>query len=271
MSEKIALITGGTKGLGKTIATALLARGYYIFVGARDVSKAPEGTFGIELDLSKEDSILNCINQIINKKGKIDLLINNAGMAYWGSADSMTVEEVRNLFEVNVFGTFRLTQLVIPHMREKEFGRIVFVSSIRGVESCAFMGVYSASKAALESIAFDWAATLAKWNILVSVVQPGPLNSGIEIKHGTYFKEDKNPYSPYPEISLEYQDVNEAANAIISHIFESNPPFRFQTSSAARNVICKHLHDPSGNDSLNEQRIFLSHIPHPAPQGENQS
>jgi NAD(P)-dependent dehydrogenase (short-subunit alcohol dehydrogenase family) len=257
MDEKIALITGASKGLGKALTEILVNQGYLVYVGIRDLTKVPQGAIGLKLDLTDQDSIQNCVNKIIVDKGSIDLLVNNAAIAYWGAADSMTVEEVKALFEINLFGTFRLTQLVIPYMREKNRGRIVFVSSIRGVESCAFMGMYAATKAALEAMAFDWAVTLSRWNIDVSVVQPGPLNTGIEIMHGAYFKNRENPYLPYPEISIEYQTVSEAAQAIAKHISEPNPPFRFQTSPLAQAIIAKHLKDPSGKDWLKDQKSII--------------
>lgn len=256
MSEKIALVTGATKGLGKALAETLIDLGYIVYAAGRNIANAPEAAIAIELDLANETSIHKCVDQIIHEKGRIDLLVNNAAVAYWGAPDSMTIDEIRNLFEINFFGTIRLTQLVIPYMRENCSGRIVFVSSIRGIESCAYMGMYSATKAAIESVALDWAAALSKWNILVSVVQPGPLDTGIHILHGTHFKQ-KNPYLPYPEICLQNQDTYEAAHFITKHISDPCPVFRFQTSLSATKIIAKHLIDPSGTKWLNEQKSIV--------------
>lgn len=260
MKDKIVLITGASKGLGKALAKELVSRGFCVYAGVRDLSQTPDNAIGVRLDLSNEESMQACVDQIIKEKEKIDVLINNAGIAFCGAVDSMTLNEVRELFEINFFGTFRLTQLVLPHMRSKKSGNILFVSSIRGAESCAYMGMYSASKAALEAIALDWAVTLAKWNINVSVVQPGPLNTGIELRHGTYFQADGNPYFPYPPVQLDLQSVREAALAIIDQISHPMPCFRFQTNLSSTNTVAKHLKDPSGMDWIREQKAVLENV-----------
>lgn len=259
MDKKVALITGASRGLGKVLAEELVSAGYFVYAGVRDLIKAPESTSSILLDMACEEDLQNCVKTIIEEKGKIDLLIHNAAEAYWGAADSLTLAEARQLFEVNVMGPFRLTQLVLPYMRDKRSGRITFISSIRAVESCAFMGMYSGSKAALEAIAFDWAATCHQWNLLVSVVEPGPLDTNIVLKHGSYFPSEKdNPYLPYGDVSLTVQPVNKAAEAIIEHLQDPNPPFRFQTNLFSKEVALKHLKDSTGRQWCEEQRTWVN-------------
>lgn len=255
MKEPVVLVTGASRGLGKAIAISLVENGYCVYAGVRDLNQAPEGTIPIWVDLTNEDSLRLCVQQLIKESGKIDVLINNAAIAYFGGVDTMTVKEARDLFEVNFFGNFLLTQLFLPHMRQQMQGKVFFISSIRGVESCAYMGMYSASKAALEAIAFDWAVTLSKWNITVSVVQPGPLNTGIDIKHGTYFAANENPYNSYGDFNLDLQPVEEAAKVIVERILDCSPPFRFQTCEFSKKVVEKHLKDGSGMDWYLEQKI----------------
>ena len=255
MKEPIALVTGASRGLGREIAALLVENGYRVYAGVRDIEKAPKGTTPVWVDLTNEESLRLCVNKIIEENGKIDVLINNAAVAYFGGVDTMTLKEVRELFDVNFFGTFLLTQLFLPYMRQQKKGKIFFISSIRGIESCAYMGMYSASKAALEAIAFDWAVTLSKWNIVVSVVQPGPLDTGIDIKHGTYFASNENPYAPYGEYNLILQSPKDAAKVILEKILKSDPPFRFQTDDLSKRTIEKHLKDYSGMDWYLEQKI----------------
>lgn len=255
MKEPTVLVTGASRGLGKELAVLLAKNGYRVYAGVRKIEDSPEGTIPVLLDLTNEESLRLCVTKIIKESGKIDVLVNNAGVAYFGGVDTMTLKEVRELFEVNFFGTFFLTQLFLPYMRQKKQGKIFFISSIRGVESCAYMGMYSASKAALEAIAFDWAVTLSKWNIVVSVVQPGPLDTGIDIKHGTHFPCNENPYVPYPEYNLNFQSSTEAAKVIVEQILKSDPPFRFQTDNSSKMIIEKHLKDYSGMDWYLEQKI----------------
>ncbi len=255
MKEPIALVTGASRGLGREIALLLAENGYRVYAGVRNIEEAPKGTIPVWVDLTNEESLRLCVTKIIEESGKIDVLVNNAAVAYFGGVDTMTLKEVRDLFEVNFFGTFFLTQLFLPYMRQQKQGKIFFISSIRGVESCAYMGMYSASKAALEAIAFDWAVTLSKWNIVVSVVQPGPLDTGIDIKHGTNFPSHENPYAPYGEYTLTLQSPKDAAKVIVGKILQSDPPFRFQTDDSSKMVIEKHLKDHSGMNWYLEQKI----------------
>lgn len=254
MKETVVLVTGASRGLGRVITNLLVAKGYRVYAGVRNLEQAPQGTLPIWVDLTDENSLRLCVKEVIEKSGKIDILINNAAIAYFGGVDTMTIKEVKNLFEVNFFGTFFLTQLFLPYMRKKRKGKIFFISSIRAIESCAYMGMYSASKAALEAIAFDWAVTLSKWNIQVSVVQPGPLNTEIEIKHGTYFSSHENPYAPYDEFKLKFQSVEDAATVILEKIIDSSPPFRFQTDEFSKNIVDKHLKDHTGMKWYLEQK-----------------
>jgi NAD(P)-dependent dehydrogenase (short-subunit alcohol dehydrogenase family) len=166
----------------------------------------------------------------------------------------MTSAEMQELFNVNVFGVFKLMQYLLPLLRKQREGKILFVSSIRGVESHVYMGAYSASKAAIESMALDWAVTLAKWNIEVSVVQPGPLDTGIQLKAGSFFSNKDDPYAPYANFPVKCQSAEEAAKDIIEKIINGHLPFRFQTSKEAEGVVKKHLVDLSGNEWLNEQK-----------------
>ncbi len=255
MKEPVALVTGTSRGLGREIALLLAENGYRVYAGVRNIEEAPKGTIPVWVDLTNEESLRLCVNKIIEEEKKIDVLVNNAAIAYFGGVDTMTLKEARELFDVNFFGTFFLTQLLLPYMRQQKKGKIFFISSIRGVESCAYMGMYSASKAALEAVAFDWAVTVSKWNIVVSVVQPGPLDTGIDIKHGTHFPSNENPYAPYGEYNLPLQSPKDAAKVIVEKILESNPPFRFQTDDSSKMVIEKHLKDHSGMNWYLEQKI----------------
>lgn len=255
MKKPVALITGASRGLGRSLAILLAKNGYHVYAGVRDVNQAPQETTPIWVDLTNEDSLCLCVDRIIQENGKIDLLVHNAGIAYFGGVDTATIKEVRDLFQVNFFGVLFLTQLFLPYMRKECKGKIIFISSIRGVESCAYMGLYSASKAALEAVAFDWAVTLSKWNIIVSVAQPGPLNTGIDIKHGSYFPANENPYAPYEGSDLKFQPVEEAAQVILEKILDNAPPFRFQTNESSKKVIKKHLKDHSGMKWYLEQKL----------------
>jgi len=255
--SKVVLITGASRGLGRMVAESLVKAGYIVYSGVRKLALAPEGTYPLRLDLQDETTFQVAIDQIIAEQGRVDTVIHNAGLAYYGGADTLTLQEARDLFETNFFGPFRLTQLLIPVLQKQEESRILFVSSIRGIESHAFMGMYSGSKAAIESLAFDWSVTLAKWNIHVSVIQPGAMDTGIKILHGSFYEEEKNPHIPYPNVDVNWESPEIACGEILQWVSSKKPLFRIQPSSAAQKTIAKHLVDPSGEQWRNEQQKLM--------------
>lgn len=134
--SNIALITGASSGMGKSTAKILQNQGYKVYGAARRLEQMQDlkdlGIAIISLDLTKEESIVNCVNTIIAKEGRIDILINNAGYGSYGAVEDVPIAEAKRQFEVNMFGLTRITQLVLPSMRANNFGRIVNMSSIGG-------------------------------------------------------------------------------------------------------------------------------------------
>lgn len=254
MTKKIALITGASKGLGRALATSL-SENYIVYSGVRDISKAPEKTLPIHLDLTDKETLSKAVDHIITHHKKIDLLIHNAGVCYVGPVDSMTSQETKHQFQVNFFGPLELTQLILPHMRNEKSGKILFITSIRAVDSGPYIGVYSASKAALEATALDWAVTLSPWNISVSVFQPGPTNTGIEFKQGTHFK--NSPYPQLKDFSLELQPTEDVCKAIVNQLNNPHPPFLAQSHPTTTNEAQKILKDPTGNTHFNEGKTWF--------------
>ena len=261
MKRQVVFITGASRGLGKKLAEKFVQEGSVVYSGVRDLSKAPQGTHPVHLDLEKEGTLIQAVKTIIASQGKIDILINNAGIAYVGPVDSMTLQEAHHQFEVNFFGPFRLTQLILPHMRKQCSGKILFISSVRAVDSGAYIGLYSASKAALEAIAFDWAATLSKWNISVSIAQPGPIDTGIEFKTGQYFTQ--NPYPSLGKLSLDLQPTEDVCNVIMEKLQDPRSTFKFQSSDAVTAIIGQHLQDPTGKKWLQNQKDVFSKLNQP--------
>ena len=132
--SKVALITGASSGIGLQAAVDLLEKGYTVYGAARrtNLMKAlkEKGGKSLFLDLTDDSSIVNCVNEIIQKEGRIDVLVNNSGFGLGGGLEGVPISEAKNQFEVNVFGLARITQLVLPVMRKQRSGRIINVSSI---------------------------------------------------------------------------------------------------------------------------------------------
>lgn len=177
MEKKVVLITGASSGMGEQTAFELLKLGYVVYGGARRIermSKLKEnGGHIFKLDVTDEESMQNCVKQIIEEQGRIDVLINNAGYGSCGSIEDINMDEVRHQYEVNVFGLGRMTQLVLPYMRKQGNGRIVNIASMGGRFTSPFCGWYHSTKYAVEAISDALRMELHSFNIDVVVVEPG--------------------------------------------------------------------------------------------------
>ncbi|MEJ7559914.1 MAG: SDR family NAD(P)-dependent oxidoreductase [Pedobacter sp.] len=133
---KTVLVTGASAGIGKATAILLAQNGYNVYGAARRTEKMQDlkgfGIKPIALDVTKEESIMACVGQILKETGSIDILINNAGFGAEGAIEDVPMEDAKYQMEVNVFGAMRLTQLVLPKMRDNKYGKIINISSVGG-------------------------------------------------------------------------------------------------------------------------------------------
>ncbi len=181
MSTRIALVTGVSSGIGNATARLLAGQGWRVFGTARSKSTVlPEGVERIVLDVRDAASIDAGVREVLDKAGRIDLLVNNAGGSLTGATEETSLEEARELFEVNFFGAVRLTQAVLPAMRAKKSGRIVFISSVFGFVPAPFMGFYAASKHALEGLAESLDHETRVLGIRIALVEPSGTRTQIE-------------------------------------------------------------------------------------------
>jgi len=134
--EKIVLITGASAGIGRATAIYLAQNGYKVYGAARRIEKMQDlkeyGIKPVSLDVTREESLVACVEQILEEAGHIDILINNAGSGYYGALEDMSIADAKYQMEVNVFGVARPIQLVLPSMRQNNFGKIVNISSLGG-------------------------------------------------------------------------------------------------------------------------------------------
>jgi short-subunit dehydrogenase len=188
--NKIALITRASSGMGKSTAGILKNQGSKVYGVARRLEGMQdlkgEGVSIISLDLTKDESIVNCVNEIIEKEGRLDILINNAGYGSYGAIEDLSIEEAKRQFEVNIFGLARITQLVLPKMRENKYGRIVNISSMGGKVYTPLGAWYHATKHALEGWSDCLRLEVKPFGIDVTIVEPG----GIKTHWGTIAAEN---------------------------------------------------------------------------------
>lgn len=181
MSKKVALITGASSGIGKETAIELAKKDFTVYAAARRTDKmqefAEKGIIPILLDITNDASMVNCVNKILEKEGRIDVLVNNAGYGSYGAIEDVPMEEARRQIEVNVFGLARMIQLVLPVMRKNKSGKIVNVSSMGGKIWTRFGGWYHATKFAVEGFSDCLRLELEPFGIDVIVIEPGGIKT----------------------------------------------------------------------------------------------
>lgn len=180
--HQTALVTGASSGIGKAIAERLLKDGLTVYVAARSVDKmadlADKGAIVLPLDITKQDQIEAVAARIVEGHGGVDVLVNNAGYGQYGPIEDTPVETARYQFEVNLFGLARLTQLLLPAMRDKRQGMIVNISSIGGKLFTPLGAWYHATKHALEGWSDCLRLELKPFGIDVVIIEPGFINTG---------------------------------------------------------------------------------------------
>ena len=179
--KKVALITGASSGIGESAAILLQKAGFKVYGAARRVDKMKDleqkGISTIALDITDDESIITCVDTLFEKEGRIDVLVNNAGYGSYGAVEDVPIEEARRQFDVNIFGLARLTQLVLPKMREHRFGKIINISSMGGKIYTPFGAWYHATKHALEGWSDCLRIETKPFGIDVVIVEPGGIKT----------------------------------------------------------------------------------------------
>ena len=185
MDKQVILITGASSGIGYETSEALARRGHKVYGAARRTEKIaplePLGVVPVRMDVTDEKSLQEGVAAILEKEGRIDILINNAGYGSFGAIETVPIEEARHQLEVNVLGMARLTQLVLPGMRANRHGRIINISSLAGKMTLPFGGWYNISKYSVEAFSDALRMETRPFGIKVSIIEPG----GIKTDWGT--------------------------------------------------------------------------------------
>ncbi len=179
---KVVVITGVSSGIGRAAAERFAARGWKTFGTVRELNGAtpPRGVTLVKMDIRDERSVQSAIQSVITEAGRIDVLVNNAGVNLLGAVEETPVAEAETLFSTNVFGILRTTQTVLPYMRARGQGRIINISSVLGFLPAPYMGLYAASKHAVEGLSETLDHEVRRFGVRVSLVQPSYTRTNLE-------------------------------------------------------------------------------------------
>jgi NAD(P)-dependent dehydrogenase (short-subunit alcohol dehydrogenase family) len=170
----VALVTGASAGIGEAAARALIGAGFTVYGTSRKATPGETrgGVVFLPLDVTNDESVAAAVGEVLGRSGRIDVLVNNAGLGVAGAAEESSIEQARALFETNLFGSIRMTRAVLPHMREQGSGRIINVSSVLGFLPAPFMALYAATKHAIEGYSESLDHEVREHGIRVLLVEP---------------------------------------------------------------------------------------------------
>ena len=217
-TPKVILITGTAYGIGRSTAEYLLDKGHIVFGGdilvEENLYLNDIGGIALEMDVTNQEHIDKAVQQIINEHGRIDVLVNNAGLGVYGAIEEVTMEDAYYQYDVNLFGLARVTKSVLPHMRKQKSGTIINISSVLGETYGPLAGWYLSSKHALEGWSDALRVELKEFDIDVVIVQPGAINTNFFNVSRSYldkYKQDSNYRHLYGE------PVADSENSVLSN------------------------------------------------------
>ncbi len=192
------LVTGSTSGFGRLTVETLARQGYTVFAGMRAVAgkNAPAAEelralaqreqlalHSVEIDITDDASVEQAIASVVGSTGRLDVVVNNAGVSYVGPLEAYTLEQVQQQFDTNVFGVLRVNRAALPHMRRQGSGLLLQIGSIAGRVALPFQGLYAATKFALEALTEAYRYELAPFGIDAAIIEPGTYPTPIAAKH----------------------------------------------------------------------------------------
>ena len=250
--SRVILITGASSGIGAAAASALAARGDIVYGAARRASLIPEGVIPLSMDLTDAGSVHSGVDRGMADRGRIDILVNNAGYGYLGAIENVTMEEARRQLEVNLFGLAELTKAVVPHMRERESGRIVNIASVAGHAVMYFGGWYHVSKFAVVAFSDALRIELAPFGIHVITIEPGGVKTdwgGIAARHlaessaGTPYEKDGSNMAALMEKGYSMNLLAKpevVARSILKACNSPRPKPRYRPGTGASSIVFWH-------------------------------
>jgi len=257
--QKVAIVTGSSSGIGYATSLMLARKGFYTYASVRNINKSAslESIANaerlplklIQLDVTDDSSVKDAVEKIVLEKGRIDVLVNNAGYGLFGAFEDLSLDEIKAQFETNFFGVIRVTQHVLPIMRTPQNGGgvIVNVSSINGLIAFPVISAYVGTKFAIEGLSESIAYELEPFGIKVILIEPGAIGSNF-MKGSVLPKRALDPQSPYSELVQKFSvktssqhdnatQPEEVAKTIFQAISIEKPEFRYVVGNDAVSLL----------------------------------
>ncbi len=263
--SKVVLITGGSSGIGKSVGEFLTQKGFIVYGTSRNPQSIKNHPFKlVALDVTDIKTIDAVVTEVISKEGRLDVLINNAGMGITGPIEETPTEEMRKVFDTNLFGAIDVMKAVLPQMRAQKSGLIINVTSIAGYMGLPFRGIYSATKGALEIVTEGIRMEVKGFGIEVTNVAPGDFATNIA--SGRYHTPvfENSPYKKTYQENLDLMDAHvdsggdpiEMAKAILKIINTPKPKIHYKVGDFMQkfSIILKKIL----SDKMYE-RLLMNH------------
>ena len=257
-NDQVWFITGANKGMGAAIAKEALDRGYKVVATARNPERAGEVLGGspnlliVNLDITNDEQVQSAVNAALDRFGRIDVLVNNAGYALLGFFEEMSEKLIRQQIETNVFGTMKVTRAVLPFMRKQGSGLVIVFSSASGIRAVGGSSIYSASKFALEGWTEGLNADLKPFGIRCMLVEPGPFRTDFanfdtsltfsDMEIDDYKQQRETTYNTFASLNqTQPGDPAKLAKVLMTAVNAPNPPLRLLAGKAAVAAIDQYL------------------------------
>lgn len=252
-SSKVVLITGASSGIGKAVAQFLQSKNFIVYGTSRNPANVTDKDISfplLTLDVTNSETIHSAVSKIISETGRIDVLINNAGVGITGPIEETPGEEIKKAFDTNFFGPLEVIKAVLPQMRSSRKGLIINITSIAGYMGLPFRGIYSASKGALELTTEALRMELKAFNVKVCNIAPGDFATNIAAGRYHAPVTDGSPYKKYGEtlrVMNEHVDAGEdpqlMAKAILKIMNEKNPKIHYKVGEPLQkfSIVLKRI------------------------------
>jgi NAD(P)-dependent dehydrogenase (short-subunit alcohol dehydrogenase family) len=253
-TQQVALVTGATSGIGRAAAIALATAGFEVIGTGRDTARTipPTGVTYLDLDVTSDESVASAVKQVIDRFGRIDVLVNNAGVGSTGAAEEFSIAQTHDIFDINVYGVMRMTKAVLPHMRAQRQGRVINISSVGGFVPNPFMTLYVATKHAVEGYSQSLDHEVREHGVRILLVEPGPINTpfaGHSVEADTplpLYAAGRRNYDELLTKNLSSgDDPAVVAKVIVAAATDRNPKLRRTAGTTARTINAVHRVAPA--------------------------